>query len=253
MVSSPEQTKKADYNLKTDKQSLLQLRRVLILLGVIIFISFWAYQIDITLPKTPSINNTYRPLTQPTAQEIGSYDVLGKMVNQDVAASLLKTDAGKQILRESNGTVAITEDLIQQGRNAFYTETFGNEYFINDVTGILNGPLNIGNLAKAIASLDCQHTTNLQVSLDRDMTVGNQTFKKGDILNTGLDVLVGSLFPLGVITRINHGKIRIDITYAACHTSVDRGSGRILEGAPNNDLNTKSQCQPQSACRSQLT
>lgn len=230
MVSSPEQTKKADYNFKTDKQSLLQLRRVFILLGVILFISFWAYQIDITLPKSPSINNTYTPLTQPTGQEIGSYDVLGKVVNKDVATSLLKTNAGKQLLKESNGAVAITEDLIKQGRDAFYRETFGNEYFITDVTGILNGPLNLANLAKAIASLERKHTTNWQVSLDRDMTVGNQTFKKGDILNTGLDVPAGSLFPLGVITRINHGKIRVGITCAACHTSVDRGSGRILEG-----------------------
>lgn len=238
MVYSPEQTKKPEYNLKANKQSILQLRRVFLLLGIIIFIGFWVYQIDITLPKTPSINSTYTPLTQPTAQEIGSYDVLGKVVNKDVAASLLKTDVGKQLLSENNGAVAITEDLIKLGRDAFYTETFGNEFFITDVTGILNGPLNIGNLAKAIASLGGKHTTNLQVSLDRDMTVGNQTFKKGDILNTGLDVPAGSLFPLGVITRINHGKIRVGITCAACHASVDRGSGRILEGAPNNDLNT---------------
>ncbi|WP_263975745.1 hypothetical protein [Amazonocrinis nigriterrae] len=40
---------------------------------------------------------------------------------------MLKTDAGKQLLSENNGTVAITEDLIKLDPNAFYTETFGNE------------------------------------------------------------------------------------------------------------------------------
>ncbi|MFN6569160.1 hypothetical protein [Dendronalium sp. ChiSLP03b] len=238
MVPSSDQT----YNLQTHKPNILKnflrLRQFWVLLAAIAFICFWTYQIDITLPKTPSINKTYTPLIQSTAQEIGSYDVLGKVVKKDVAASLLKTDTGKQLLSENNGAVVITEDLIKLGRDAFYTETFGNEIFITDVTGILNGPLNIGNLAKAIASLGGKHTTNLQVTLDRDMTVGNRTFKQGDILNTGLDVPAGSLFPLGVITRINHGKIRVGITCAACHAAVDRGSGRILEGAPNNDLDT---------------
>jgi hypothetical protein len=242
MVSSPEQTKDANHNFKSHKQSLLQtffrLRRFLILLAVIIFVGFWAYQIDITLPKTPSINNTYTPLTQPTAQEIGSYDVLGKVVNKEVAANLLKTDSGKELLSENNGAVAITEDLIELGGKAFYTETFGNEFFLTDVTGILDGPLNIGNLTKAIASLGGKHTTNLQVSIDRDMKVGERTFKKGDILNTGMDVPAGSLFPLGIVTRINHGKIRVGITCAACHAAVDKTTGRILEGAPNNDLDT---------------
>ncbi|MEH1971495.1 MULTISPECIES: hypothetical protein [unclassified Nostoc] len=71
MVSSPEQTKNVDYNFKAQKQNglkkFLPLRRVFILLAVIVFIGFWAYQIDITLPKTPNINNTYTPFTQPTA------------------------------------------------------------------------------------------------------------------------------------------------------------------------------------------
>ncbi|MCC5598895.1 di-heme oxidoredictase family protein [Nostoc favosum] len=241
MVSSPEQTKNQDYNFKAQKQNGLQsflwLRRVVILLAVILFIGFWAYQIDITLPKTPNINNTYTPFTQPTAQEIGSYDVLGKVVSKD-AAALLTTDEEKQLLSADNGAVAVTEDLIKLGRKSFYTETFGNEFFLTDVTGVLDGPLNIGNLAKAIASLGGKHTTNLQVTLDRDMTVGSRTFKKGDILNTGLDIPAGSLFPLGISSHINHGKIRVGITCAACHAAVDKDTGRILEGAPNNDLDT---------------
>jgi len=242
MVSSSEQTQDANH-LKTPKKSLIQSfvrfrKFFIILLAVIFLLGFWIYQIDITLPKTPNLNKTYTPDTQATAQELGSYDLLGKVVSKDAAASLLETEKGKQQLSADNGAVAITQDLIELGRDAFYTETFGNEFFLTDVTGVLDGPLNIGNLTKAIASLGGKHTTNLQVTLDRDMTVGDRPFKKGDILNTGLDVPAGSVFPLGISTHINHGKIRVGITCAACHAAVDKDSGRILEGAPNNDLDT---------------
>lgn len=82
---------------------------------------------------------------------------------------MLKTDASKQLLSENNGTVAITEDLIKLDLNTFYTETFGNEFFITDVNVILNDLLNISNLVKAIATLGVKHTINLQLSLDRDI------------------------------------------------------------------------------------
>ena len=215
----------------------MRLRSVLILLSLIIFVSVLAYQIQISFPGTPSVNNTYTPLTQPTAQEIGSYDVLGKVISKESAANL-RQDGGGEELSPDNGAVAVTEDLIKLGRKAFYTETFGNEVFFTDVTGILNGPLNIGNLTKAIASLGGKHTTNLQVKLDRDIKVGDQTFKKDTLLNTGLDVPAGSLVPLGIQTRIQRGKIRVGVTCAACHAAVDKNTGRILEGAPNNDLDT---------------
>lgn len=216
----------------------MRLRSVLILLSLIIFVSFLTYQIELGFPGTPSVNNTYTPLTSPTAQEIGSYDVLGKVISKQEAASLGQTDAGREELLPDNGAVAVTEDLIKLGRKAFYSETFGNEVFFTDVTGILNGPLNIGNLTLAIANLGGKHTTNLQVKLDRDLTLGDRTFKKGTLLKTGLDVAAGSLVPVGIQTRIHRGKIRVGVTCAACHAAVDKNTGRILEGAPNSDLDT---------------
>lgn len=216
----------------------MRLGSVVTILFSLVFVGFLAYQIELGFPGTPSINNTYTPLTQHTAQEIGSYDVLGKVVSKEEAASLLRTDTGRKQLSPDNGAVAVTEKLINQGRKAFYSETFGNEVFFTDVTGILNGPLNIGNLTRAIASLGGKHTTNLQVKLDRDLALGDKTFPAGTLLNTGLDVAAGSLVPLGIQTRIHQGKIRVGITCAACHASVDKNTGRILEGAPNNDLDT---------------
>ncbi|MCA1992463.1 MAG: hypothetical protein LDL41_10570 [Coleofasciculus sp. S288] len=211
---------------------------LVILTVLILLIGVVAYQIQFAIPGTPSIYSTLTPLTQPAPLEIGSYDVLGRPVSKQEAASLLKTPEGREQLSPENGAVAVTEDLLTLGRRAFYTETFGNEVFLTEVTGILDGPLNIGALTKAIAALKGKPTTNLQVSLDRDITVGGRTFKKGTVLNTGLDVASGSLAPLGVQAVIGKGKIQVGITCASCHAAVDPNTGRILEGAPNNDLNT---------------
>ncbi len=241
MLSSPEQKHGSGYESRIpdpNRLSKLIIRRISLFLLLIAVIGFWAYQVDITLPNPPNVSKTFTPITQPTAQQIGSYDVLGKVVSKDEAGSLLRTDAGKELLSAKNGAVEIDNDLIKLGRKSFYTETFGNEVFLTDVTGILNGPMNIGNLTKAILGLKGKHTNNLQVEMDRDMQVGDRTFKKGDIINTGLDVPPGSLFPLGIVANINDAKLRVGITCASCHASVDKDTGRILEGAPNNDLDT---------------
>jgi mono/diheme cytochrome c family protein len=74
--------------------------------------------------------------------------------------------------------------------------------------------------------------------VDRDVTIADRTFKAGTLLNTGLDVSAGSLVPLGIQTHISNGKVRVGVTCAACHAAVDKQTGRILEGAPNTDLDT---------------
>ena len=96
MLSSPEQTKNPEDNLEVKRQ--FKLGGVSILLALVVLIGFLAYQIDISFPGSPSINSTYTPITKPTAQEIDSYDVLGKVVSKNEAASLLKTLEGKQQL-----------------------------------------------------------------------------------------------------------------------------------------------------------
>ena len=131
----------------------MRLRPVIILLSLIILVGFLAYRIEIAFPGTPNVNNTYTPLTQPAPQEIGSYDVLGLPINKHEAALWLQYPGGRQQLSPESGAVAVTEELLALGRKSFYSETFGNEIFITDVTGALDGPLNIGNLTKAILAL----------------------------------------------------------------------------------------------------
>jgi len=93
-------------------------------------------------------------------------------------------------------------------------------------------------LTKAILALGGKPTTNLQITLDQDMKVGDRTFQAGSVLNTGLDVPKGSLFPLGIRSFLDKGKARVGVTCALCHAAVSAETGRVLEGAPNIDVDT---------------
>lgn len=133
MLSSPEQKQSSGYeSVASDSNHLRKLiiRRISIFLIFIALIGFLAYKMDITIPGSPAVSNTFTPITQATAQEIGSYDVLGKVVSKDEAASLLKTETGKNLLSAENGAIEVNNKLIKLGRKSFYTETFGNEFDI---------------------------------------------------------------------------------------------------------------------------
>ncbi len=216
----------------------MQLRTIIVFICLVILIGFLGFQLEINLPtKPPSLNKTYTPLTQSPPTGIGSYDVLGYTVSKEKADTWLQTQKGREALSPENGAVEITEELIDLGRNTFYQQTFGNEYLFTDVVGILDGPINLGSIAKAVLALHGQPTTNLQVPLDQDVTVGNRTFKAGSVINTGLDVPKGSVFPLGIITHIDKAKPQVGISCALCHATVSQETGRVLEGAINTDIN----------------
>lgn len=211
---------------------------IILLLFLVVFFGFLGYQAELVLPAhPPNLNNTYTPLTQPAPSGIGSYDLLGKVVSEAEADQLLQTETGRVQLSPENGAVEITDDLIQLGRDAFYRETFGNEVLFTDIVGILDGPLNIGKIAKAVLALKGQPTNNLQLPLNEDVTVGDRTFKAGTVLNTGLDVPKGSLLPLGLTTHVKQGKLRVGITCALCHATVNESTGRVIEGATNIEIN----------------
>ncbi|WP_088892249.1 hypothetical protein [Leptolyngbya ohadii] len=217
----------------------MRLGRIAVLLSLIGFIGLLAYGIEVSLPRSgPSLDRTLTPVTTLAPAGIGSYDVLGKVVERPEAEQLLQTVEGQAQLSRENGAIEITEDLIALGRRAFYTETFGNEYFFTDVMGAIDGGINLVNLGRAIVALGGKGTTNLQVRLDKDYTVGGRTFPKGTLLSTGLDVPPGSLIPLGVKIHKAGGKIQMGITCAACHAAIDQETGRVMEGAPNVDLDS---------------
>ncbi|WP_251551432.1 electron transport protein [Neobacillus muris] len=166
-----------------------------------------------------------------------SYDLWGEHITDKQAAELLKTEEGRKKLSAKNGAVKIDKELLELGRKTFYEETFGNEVFLTDIMGIIDGPFTIGKVTKAIASLKGKGTSNLQVELANDIKIGNKSYKKGEKIDTGIDVVKGTYVPMGMPVSVSDGRVRVGISCAACHATVDPISKKVVEGAPNNDFN----------------
>jgi hypothetical protein len=216
----------------------MSLRTPIFLVALLVLVGFLGFRLELALPsRPPALTATYTPQTQLAPSGLGSYDVLGHTVSPTEAQLLLQTETGRQQLSPDQGAVEITQELLDLGRETFYQQTFGNEVLFTDVVGILDGPLGLTKLAKAILALKGQPTDNLQVTLDDPVTLGDRTFPAGTVINTGLDVPKGSVFPLGLVTHIDHARPKVGITCALCHATVNPTSGKILEGATNTDVN----------------
>ena len=57
----------------------------------------------------------------------------------------------------------VDENALKLGRRSFYKETFRNEVFLTDVVGILDGPLRLNNVSRAVLALRGGWTTNLPI------------------------------------------------------------------------------------------
>ncbi|RSK52816.1 electron transport protein [Bacillus canaveralius] len=167
----------------------------------------------------------------------GSYDIWGTMVSKEEAVELKKQHKASSLSAE-NGAVEINDSLLQLGRETFYKETFGNEVFLTDIMGVVDGPLTIANMSKAIIALKGQGTTNLRVTLAESAVIGDKSFNKGELIDTGIDVAKGSYTPLGMPVSLSDGRIRVGISCAACHATVDPTNKQVMEGVTNPDLNT---------------
>jgi hypothetical protein len=166
-----------------------------------------------------------------------TYDLWGRAFTERDAESLLQTPEGRRQLSPKNGAVKVDDALLQLGRRAFYKETFNNEMFLTDIVGVLDGPLRISNVAQAVLALKGQGTTNLRVKVPDTVTIGDKNFEKGSYFDTGLDVPRGAILPLGMAISVSRWRLRIGITCALCHATVDPETKKVIEGAPNQDLN----------------
>lgn len=165
-----------------------------------------------------------------------AYDVLGRAVSAEEAERLLRTVEGRRMLAPASGAVRLDEGLIASGRRDFYGETFGSEAFLSDVLGFLDGGLSAKQLALALLELGGAGTTDLRVRLAANVVVGGTELRAGETISTGLDVPRGAYLPLGLRFFYDRGRVRVGATCALCHATVDRASGRVVEGAPNADL-----------------
>jgi hypothetical protein len=181
------------------------------------------------------------PITKVLNSERGNhdqaFDVWGRSIAQMEATRLLQTADGRALLSPQRGAVAITDALLTLGRTSFYRETFGNEVFLSEIMGILDGPLTPWRMAQALWTLGGRGTTNLQIPLDEDVTIGGTTFPKGTVLNTGLDVAPGSYLPLGLQAKLKGGRLVVGITCALCHATLDPRTMKVVEGGMNTDFN----------------
>ncbi|MEE7477976.1 cytochrome C oxidase Cbb3 [Methylobacterium hispanicum] len=166
-----------------------------------------------------------------------AYDLLGRRIGPEEAQALRATDVGRRTLSPEAGAFAIDEAVVARGREAFYTETFGNEVFLTDVMGMLDGALTPYEVARAVLLLGGKATNNLQVRVAQDVRIGERQWRKGDLVSTGLDVEAGGLGIIGLKTFYDRGHLRLGITCALCHAAVDPRTGKVVEGAPNADLN----------------
>jgi mono/diheme cytochrome c family protein len=81
-------------------------------------------------------------------------------------------------------------------------------------------------LLQSLRKLGGQPTTNLQVTLQKDLKLGSRTFTSGTVINTGIDVEKGGKSLFG----FENG-----LSCAACHVTLS--AGERLVGVPNSDLN----------------
>src|SRR3982751_3838696 len=119
-----------------------------------------------------------------------AYDEWGVPVSE-AEARTRSNDSKQEPPSPARGAVRIDEHTLALGRAAFYTETFGNEVFLTDVLGIIDGPVGLAQYAKALLLLKGRATTNLRVEVAADRTIGGRQFKRGQLLDTGLDVPKG--------------------------------------------------------------
>ena len=210
--------------------------RIIIVFGLTAFI-FGLFLAEFKFAVIPDNGQILNRRTTEFLEEV-AYDVQGVFISSSVASELEKDEDKRELLKAENGAIRIDEDFVQFGKELFYKETFDNEIFMTDILGFLDGPLTLGNFAKALIELKGKGTTNLQVELAEDVTIGEYSWKKGEKVNTGLDVPKGSLLPLGIPLTISDGRVRIGVSCAACHASVDKESGKVIEGAPNIDFDS---------------
>lgn len=167
----------------------------------------------------------------------GAYDVLGRVIDAKEAGELLATEQGAAELTPEMGAVPLTSRLVEDGRKVFYRETFGNERFLTDVLGLLDGGFDAPSVLRALVGLGGRGTGDLRVRLGRDVRVGERLFRAGTMVSTGLDVPRGGWLPLGIRVFYDRGRLLVGVTCAACHATVEPDSGLVVEGAPNTNLN----------------
>ncbi len=182
-------------------------------------------------------------------QTVGHYDYFGKLLTPQQAAQLVRRrglDVSDPVSYQRIGAVEINLDLLEKGENIFFSRKIGDTFGFQGVFGFGAGLATLKDeVETAIAALDGEPTTNLSITLQKDINLGSRTFPKGLGFNTGFDVERGGSFPglkpNGDINVDRSGTFPLglnrngDITCALCHVTLNK-TGSLLKGVPNTDL-----------------
>ena len=111
----------------------------------------------------------------------------------------------------------------------FLDRKIGDSFGLQKVFGFGQGITKIlPEFTVAILKLGGQPTSNLKITLQKNITLGSQTFPKGTTISTGLDVPRRGVLPIGL-------KLDGNLTCAVCHVALSPKGDR-LKGVPNGDL-----------------
>jgi len=172
-------------------------------------------------------------LLQPApTQPLGYYDYFGKLLSPQEASQLVANkglNPNDPISYQRVGAVKITKELIAQGEDIFLNRKIGDTFGLQGVFGLGQSFNVVSNeIGAAIANLHGQSTTNLKITLQKDLTIGSRLFPKGTVIPTGLKIQQGQVVPIG---SAPNG----DITCAICHATLSN-NGKTLSGVPNGEL-----------------
>jgi mono/diheme cytochrome c family protein len=210
----------------------MRYRRSLFLFLISLLVSFLAFFIS-NLLVHPGAAIATSPLLAPApTQAIGSYDYFGQSLSAQEAADLVRQkglDPNSSTSYDRIGAVEITSQLISRGEQIFFDRKIGDTFGLQKVLGFGQGITKVlPEITVAILKQGGQPTSNLKITLQKNITLGSQTFPKGLTVSTGLDIPKGSVLPIGL-------KVSGDVTCAICHVALSP-KGDQLKGVPNGDL-----------------
>lgn len=182
----------------------------------------------------PQATIAHEALLQPApGQTLGYYDYFGKLLSQQEVDKIVRKhgiNPGSPGAHQRIGAVRITQELLDSGEDIFFNRKIGDTFGLQGVFGFGTGVAQIQpELQTAIAKLQGQPTSNLRITLEKDLKLGSHTLARGSAIDTGFDLERGARLPLGLTGDGN-------FTCAACHAVVSK-TGKRLKGVPNGDLN----------------
>ena len=209
-------------------------RRRFLLILLIFFASLIGFVGSHILMQPSEVGAAQALLRPAPTQPLRYFDLFGELLSPKQAAQRVRQqglDSRDPISYQRIGAVQITQQLIEAGGKIFFNRKLGDTFGIQRVLGFGAGLERITpDILTAVRKLKGQPTDNLRITLSQPLTLGNQTFPAGFVIDTGLDVGRGADFPLGLLPQAG------SISCAVCHVVVSE-QGEQLDGAPNGNLN----------------